>query len=404
MMWIKVAWRNLWRNKIRSGIQFTVIAGAVALGVIFHNMAIGVYRNMIKQGIRMGSGHVAIYNEMWFQTRRASFTFDEEEAIPVVEGLKDVDRYFRRMYISGYARSPYGGLPVSITAIDVEKEVKDHPLLRGKKFDGMRDIYIGYKIAERLKLREGDKLVVMAASRDGELTGILFRVRGILRTGLDEVDCCGAFARLDYVRNSLEYGKQLHELAIFLKGGSPDKLRDYLNDVLKSPLRAYTWKEAMKELASAITLDYTGLILFMLFLYIVITVGTVNVLFMSVMDRTREFGILRAVGMKRKQIEYMLFTEGLLLGVSASLLGLFIALLVNIYLSTHGLDLRIFKKFIGEEGFSYGGVIIEPVVRSIWEWKGTLGYTLFIILLSVFASYFPVRWINRKDVAQLLRG
>ena len=404
MMWIKVAWRNIWRNRIRSAIQLVVIMGAVSLGVIFHNLAVGVYGDMIRQGTRMGSGHVAIYNEEWFRIRRPSFTFEEKEVLSLIEGMEEVKTYFPRLYLPGYARSPYGGLPISIVAMDIGKEMKDHPLLRGRVLRSRRDIFVGYRLAEKLKLREGDKLIVMAGDGNGELTGLLFRIRGILKTGIEEIDCCSAFANLDYVRDNLGLDGKLHEIAIILRRGKPEEVRDHLNRLLKPPTRAYTWREAMRELASAIALDYTGLVIFMLFLYIVITVGTVNVLFMSVMDRIREFGILRAMGMKRRQIGYMLFAEGLLLGISASLAGLAIALIANIYLSTHGIDLRIFKKFVGSEGFSYGGVVIEPVVRSAWEWKGTIGYTLFIVILSTLASYFPARWINRKSIANLMRG
>ncbi len=403
MIWIKLAWRNIWRNRLRSAIHFTIIAGSVFVGVVFHNLAMGNYRNMIRQGTRMGSGDVAIYNEKWFRMRRTGFTLKEDEVLPAVRNLKSADRYFLRFYVSGYARTTETGLPVSIVAMELEKEVKDHPLIKGTKIKSERDIIVGENLARRLKLKEGKRLVVMAGMRNGELTGILFRVRRIIRTGIDEVDCCTAFANLDYVRNNLGYSGQVHEVAILLRNANPEEVRRKLNQSLKPPARAYTWREAMKELASAITYDYMGLVMFMLFLYIVISVGTVNVLFMSVMDRVREFGMLRAIGMKPRQISRMILTEGLLLGASAGLTGLILALFANIYLSTHGINIEGLMRLAGQESVSYGGVLIEPVIRSSWEWKGTIGYTVFIVLLSIVASWFPARWVNRKSVAELMR-
>ena len=403
MIWIKLAWRNIWRNRLRSAIQFTIIAGSVFVGVVFHNLAMGNYRNMIRQGTRMGSGDVAIYNEKWFRMRRTGFTLKEDDVLPAVRNLKSADRYFLRFYVSGYARTTETGLPVSIVAMELEKEVKDHPLIKGTQIKSERDIIVGENLARRLKLKEGKRLVVMAGMRDGELTGILFRVRSIIKTGIDEVDCCTAFANLDYVRNNLGYSGQVHEVAILLRNANPEEVRKKLNQSLKPPARAYIWREAMKELASAIAYDYMGLVMFMLFLYIVISVGTVNVLFMSVMDRVREFGMLRAIGMKPRQISRMILTEGLVLGASAGLTGLILALLANIYLSTHGINIEGLMRLAGQESVSYGGVLIEPVIRSTWEWKGTIGYTVFIVLLSIVASWFPARWVNRKSVAELMR-
>ncbi len=403
MMWLRLAWRNIWRNKLRSAIQFTVIAGSVFMGVVFHNLAMGNYRNMIRQGTRMGSGDVAIYNEKWFRMRRVAFTLSESEVIPAIERLKDLDRYFLRFYTSGYARTSRSGLPVSIVALQLEKEVKDHPLIKGTRIEGRRDAIIGMHLAKRLGVKEGGKLVVMAGMKDGELTGILLRIRRVIETGIEEIDCCTIYADLDYIRTSLGYGGQIHEVAILLKGGSSRKVREYLNSILTPPARAYTWREAMKELASAIAYDYMGLLMFMVFLYIIISVGTVNVLFMSVMDRVREFGMLRAIGMRPSRINAMILTEGLLLGTSAGITGLALALLLNIYLSTHGINIEGLMKLAGEGSVSYGGVIIEPVIKSTWEWKGTLGYTVFIILLSVAASWFPARWVSSKSAGELMR-
>ncbi len=403
MIWIRLAWRNIWRNRLRSAIQFTIIAGSVFLGVVFHNLAMGNYRNMIRQGTRMGSGDVAIYNEKWFRMRRTNFTLTEDDVLPAVRKLNMADRYFLRFYISGYARSTGTGFPVNIVAMQLKKEVKDHPLLRGTHIESERDIIVGEKLARKLKISEGKRLVVMLGMRDGELTGLLFRVRRVIRTGIEEVDCCTAFADLDYVRNNTGYRGHIHEVAILLRRGSPDEAKRKLNELLHPPARAYTWRESMKELASAIAYDYMGLVMFMLFLYIVISVGTVNVLFMSVMDRMREFGMLRAIGMKPGQISRMIFTEGLLLGATAGITGLLFALLVNVYLSTHGINIEGLMKLAGQESVSYGGVLIEPVIRSTWEWKGTAGYTIFIVILSILASWFPARWINRKSVAELMR-
>ncbi len=403
MIWFKLAWRNIWRNRLRSAIQFTIIAGSVFTGVVFHNLAMGNYRNMIRQGTRMGSGDVAIYNERWFRMRRTGFTLDEKDVLPAIRKLNNVDRFFLRFYVSGYARSMEKALPVNIVAMQLEKEVEDHPLIKGTKIRSRRDIILGEKIARKLNLGEGKRLVVMAGTADGQLTGILFRIRRVIRTGIEEVDCCTAFADLDYVRDNLGYTGQVHEAALLLENGSPDEAKKTLNQLLKPPARAYSWREAMKELASAIAYDYMGLVMFMLFLYIVISVGTVNVLFMSVMDRTREFGMLRAIGMTPGQISRMILTEGFILGTSAGITGLLIALIVNIYLSTHGIDIQALMRLAGQESVSYGGVIIEPIIKSTWEWKGSFGYTLFIILLSLIASWFPARWINSKDVAELMR-
>ncbi len=406
MIWLKLAWRNIWRNKIRSGIQFMLICGSVYLGIVFHCLAFGNYKNMIDQAVRMGSGHVAIYDTLWFKTRKTSAVFDTKNIKRFLSNDSRVEKFYERLYIPAFVQRVSGGYPVNIISMDLKEEIPTHPLLKNLEWkpEGKEYVIIGKELAKKVGVSTNDRMVILARDFYGEVSGILVRVGRIVEFPLKEIDCCVIFADIDYIRDNLHYNGKSHEISIILRDMRvADKFSKEMNKTLIGSVKSYTWKESMKELVSAITIDYSGLILIMLFLYIIISVGTINVLFMSVMDRTTEIGVLRALGLDSKHINVMIFLEGLSLGGFSSLVGLILALITNIYLSTRGLDLSTLYRFVGGESWSYGGVMINPVIRSVWEWKGIVGYTVFIVILSGIASYFPARWINRLNVAEILR-
>ena len=401
-MWLKLAWRNVWRNRLRTGIQSLLIGGTVYVGVVFHNLALGNYRNMIRQATRMGSGDVAIYDTLWFSTRRPS-RFYSVAPLRKLLHTPEVKAFYERLYLPAFAYVGLMGFPVNLVALDMRKEAADHPLLKGHRPDKEDGAILGRGLAERLHVRKGDRITLTVRDAKGELKALPFTVDGILDVPIREVDCCSIFGDIGYVRRSLGYGDGAHEVAIMLKGESPERFARKLNRRLPPNLRAYTWREAMRELVSAIAMDYSGLVLIMLFLYVVVSIGTANVLFMSVMDRTREFGVMRAMGMKPRHISLMVALEGLLLGTFATAVGLSLALLTNLYLSTRGIDLKAIYSLLSQEGMTYGGVVLEPVIRSTWEWKGTLGYSLFVVILSLLASYFPARYISGIPIGEALR-
>ena len=194
----------------------------------------------------------------------------------------------------------------------------------------------------------------------------------------------------------------IHELAIILASGAEEAiLYNRITDKLKgrADIGVVRWEEAMPNLANAIKLDYaSGNFVFMIILLIV-TIGVVNTLLMSVMERMREFGLILALGSKPMTLRIMIMLEALLLGLVAAAIGSLLGCLVTWYLVTVGIDLA---KLLPET-LEFGGVVFDPVMRAIWDPAWMLKINLYIVGITLLAALYPAVKAGRITPVEGLR-
>ncbi|MEO0149523.1 MAG: FtsX-like permease family protein, partial [candidate division WOR-3 bacterium] len=122
--------------------------------------------------------------------------------------------------------------------------------------------------------------------------------------------------------------------------------------------------------------------------------------FMNVLERVKEFGLMRAVGFKGRDILRIVMLEFLILGVIGISLGLLLAIVVNYLTYKYGLDV---SSLLGSSEIEYGGVALEAKIKSIWDWRGIVGYPLLLLLMSVLSGYLPAKWASKVKVSEILR-
>ncbi len=396
MLFLKLAWRNLWRNKRRSVIELTSIAGSVFLAVTYNNLVKGSYAQMIESGVRTQSGHVGFYHPEYLESRRTEYAFDPQPIRRQLETNEHVEKMFERLYAPGLARSGRGSRPAVLMGLDIASEQADSPLLQPRLLtDGdwpsqqpsrYTPVVIGQKMAEELGLKVRRKFVFMTQSRQGDMQSRLMRVTGIVRTGVSELDGNTIIADRTSVATALGLTGSVHELAVMLP--SQDEIEDVYPVASRiadqSPgVQAYTWKEAMPGLANAVRMDYAGIKIIVGFIYFLVAIGTINTLLMSVMERVREFGVIRSLGLSAAGVRRMVLVEAFVLGVTGSVIGLVGAMLLNIRLVNKGIDIGKF----GEMDFE--GIIIEPIIYSTWDVGGMLTFAGLMIGIAVVAAIYP---------------
>jgi ABC-type lipoprotein release transport system permease subunit len=163
-------------------------------------------------------------------------------------------------------------------------------------------------------------------------------------------------------------------------------------------VEAFTWDEAMTELADSVNYDHAALEVTIVILYVIVGIGTINTLLMSVMERTREFGVIRAIGTSKANIRKMVFSEALVLGLVGVSLGMVLAVVVGLYTSTHGID---FSSIMEEQGM--GGVLIEPIIRSTWDVSGMFMLGCGMLIVSLLASLYPVHHVMKIEPSEAMR-
>ena len=180
----------------------------------------------------------------------------------------------------------------------------------------------------------------------------------------------------------------VHELAVILADtGYEETVLGQISTMLETHpgIEAVNWERAMPNLANAIKLDYASQKFIFLIILLIVTIGVVNTLLMSVMERMREFGVILALGSKPMTLRIMIMTEALMLGLLAAAIGTLLGCLATWYLVATGIDLAAFVP----ETLEFGGVVFDPVMRASWDpvWMGKIaGYVTGLTLL---ASLYP---------------
>jgi ABC-type lipoprotein release transport system permease subunit len=195
---------------------------------------------------------------------------------------------------------------------------------------------------------------------------------------------------------------EIHELAIIL-ATADDEARVYAElaglTAAVPGVAAVSWETAMPNLANAIKLDYASQKFLFAIILLIVTIGVVNTLLMSVMERLREFGVVLALGSSPARLRRLVLIEALLLGSVAAVAGCLLGSLATWYLVVVGIDLQSFIP----ETLEFGGVVFDPVLRATWDlpWMGKIA--LYVVGLTLLAALYPAVKAGRVTPAEAMR-
>jgi len=391
---LHLAWKNLWRNRRRTLITMAALSCSLTLMHAFHNLAMGSYQQMIDSGVRAGSGHVAVYRGDYLHSRDEALTFPAAPVIVKADAIPTVREALPRVYLPALAQSSRESRGILLMGIDPQKEAAVNPyfknLTAAQNLPSLtgREALMGERLMKELKLGLGKKFVVTIQTRDGEIFSELFRIHAAIHTGLKQVD--KGLIMVGWKRAAAMAGTpgQINELALVLTAADDvAAVRDAMNRQLKDQpdLAAYGWDEAMPNMANAIKLDYTSQKFIFVIILLIVTIGVINTLLMSVMERMREFGIILALGSGAGFLRRLVLTEGLILGIISMLIGHIFGALVTWYLVDKGIDLRAWVS----QDLEFGGVVFDPVLHAAWDlpWMFWIGW--FMVGLTLLASFYP---------------
>lgn len=404
----RLAWKNLWRNRRRTLITLAAIAFSIMLVQAFHNLSFGVYERMVDSGVRAGSGHIAIYRAGYLEGRDETLNFAEDHLIAEIEDLAGVSRVLPRIYIPGLAQSSRESRGILLVGVDPERERQFNPFLKGLTDEEMirapdaRDAIIGQQLMAELQIKPGQKFVVTAQHSDGSLHSELLRVRGVVQSGIKDVD--SSLIMVGRQRAALLVGQpgKVHELAIILQTAKLDRqVFPAVADLIaqRPELNAVAWETAMPNLANAIKLDYAVQKFIFLIILAIVTIGVINTLLMSVMERMREFGVILALGSTPLRLRGMILVEAAVLGGVAAFFGTLFGSLATWYLWSVGIDLATFVP----DTLEFGGVVFEPVLRASWDVAWMVRIALYVVGLTLLAALYPAIKAGRIAPVEAMR-
>lgn len=410
MILVKLGLKNLQRNFRRSLI--TVMSIGWGLAVILWLQAIlnGSNKSIVDTISSTYHGHLQIFRTDYLDQKliQQFFTFDEKW-LPKFEDTEIFAS--ERIHLPALVSSGEQSTPIILEGVDPEKEARitriKESLVAGEYITNepgteceLKEAYISKTLAKLLNVELGHKIVILAQASDGSLGNDLFRVKGLFSTGSPDYDKSVVITTKPCVMATGVLGG-VHEVVLRIKGdASPEDVQAALQANLPAGLKASSWKEISPRLAAMIVYNDASLVLVSIMLFIVISLGILNTFLVTVFERTKEFGVMMALGTPARGIIGTVLCEAFFLGVTASVLGIVLATLFITYHATVGYDLR---PLVGQN-FTIGTFRMDLMIYPVINWIGAIKATLFTILIVVIATFYPAFKASRLQPADAIRS
>lgn len=388
-MLIKMAVRNIFKYRRRSIIIFVAIIFSIFILVLAMGFIEG-FKEMFNRMIFENIGHIMIYKEGYYKKSEMlpiglliQKPHEIIKKIKKVEGIKRINQEikFGSMIIAG--DESLDGIARGVDILDPESSSRYRKsVVQGRFPEKNSQIILGRPLAEILKVSIDDRVVVMTSNAYGGINAVELTVSGLFETGIKEEDENFVFMGLNKARNLLQIEDGVSEISLILEN---DKLTSEIITRLKPLIKEYdleifSWKDTHKELDTALSVASFFLLIMVLIVLVVVSTGIINTVLISVFERIRDIGTMRAIGMRKTQVLSIILIEAGTLGFFASLIGIGAGgWLVNL-LSKNGINMgEAAEQVIGMSRIIYPRFTLSTLVFSF----------MVGILISLLASLYP---------------
>lgn len=403
-IFLKLAWRNIFRNKRRTIIAGTAIGIGLASLIFSDALMIGMEENIIESATSTFLGEGQIHRKGFRQTYEVEKTINNLDDIIIDLGGEEIMADFSLRTLSpAMISSPANVSSVEFVGIEPSREKNlskiDEAITEGSYFsgDGERDIVIGRKLAEILEVEIGDRIVVTVSQAEtGDLSQEMFRVSGIYFFNSREMDRGMAFARLNKTQQMLGIEGGIHEIALKFTdiSMSRNKLLPFWDRYSKNGNEAVGWNVILPQMESVFALSRFSVYIMGLILFGIVALVIINTLFMSLKERMFEFGVLRAVGTRPFGMAKLIVFEAGALAVISIVLGIILGLAVTYIFTLTGIDYR---------GIEYLGVTFQDLLYPEMRISQFFIYPISLFFLTCLVGVYPALIAARMSPVKAMR-
>jgi ABC-type lipoprotein release transport system permease subunit len=341
---IALAWRNLWRNKTRTLLTASGIAFAVFLVTFSMAMQGGSYDDMIKAATRFYTGHAQISQRDFVTDNKLEQTITQATALRERLQSEFPLLALPRVQAFGIVSKDERSIGGMLLGIDFATEVAQLDLFdditAGAVPTAPDQALIGAAMARNLGAGLGDDIVILGSGKRGGVAAMALTVAGILSTGQGELDRSLLFAPLAGVQEAFGLDDEVHTLVLVLEDYQQGKpLAGPIGELLQADQQYRTWQQLLPEVEQGIELDRVSGQIFFYILLILVSFAVLNTFVMVIFERTREFGMLMALGLRPWQIIRQVQVEAFFLGMLGVLLGSAMSAVLVGYLAEVGIPL-----------------------------------------------------------------
>ncbi len=402
---IKLAWRNLWRNRRRTLIAISSIVFSVLLASWMRSMQEGSYESMIENVVQFYSGYLQVQDTAYWEERTLENSMEvSSELVRQIENVEDVTLVSHRLESFALAASHQHSKPALVLGIEPEAEdsitaisdkIKNGAFLQAND----KGVVLGKGLAGFLNLSVGDTLVMIGQGYHGISANGLFPVRGIMEHPNPEFNKRLVLMAIGNAREFYSaYGLSTSLVVMTHDHYQVSQLKSGIESLLPGNKHVLTWIEMQPELEQIIQSDRVSGIIMLGILYLVIAFGLFSVIMMMVKERQREFGVVHAVGMKKQKLSVVVLAETLFIGFIGCTAGLVVSYLFCLYFYHNPIPLT------GETADISAQYGMEPYM--FFSLKPSLFYNQMIVVffISLFVVLFPLYTIYKLKITTALRA
>ena len=403
-MLIPVSWRNIWRNKVRSLVIITAIALGLTAGIFSTAFMKGMMDQRIDTVILNEISHIQIHDSLFRKTSETKYiipytnrVIDSVRILPHVEGVS------KRIVLYSMVSSAETGAGAKITGIVPEEELKvtniHEKIVDGKYFEGVRrnPVVIGEKLAKKLNVHVRSKIVITLQDLDQNLTAGSFRVAGIYRTTNAAFDESNVFVRYDDLAPLTAVPDDAcHEIAIRLDDNESTRIIKERISRMFPDLQVLSWREISPEINYMTEVMDMYMYVFVIIILLALLFGIINTMLMVVLERTKEIGMLLAIGMNRVRVFGMIIIETVLLSLTGGITGVIFGGLISHYFESHVINMSMWASGLNELGYDYR-------IYTSLEPDLLIAVTIMVIFTGIIAAIYPALKALKNDPAEALR-
>ena len=404
MTTLKIAFRNIFRQKRRTILTALTMIVGFALSSVFIGWSDGAYSDIIAMFTQNRIGHIQVHRGGYLDKPSLYKTMSDYESIgQTIGSVKGVEAWTPRVYSAGLGSVGEKTTTVQIIGIDVGREIKatrfDKKIVDGWEISAQpaREAVLGKGLARILSATVGGEIVIVSQGADGSIANELYEIVGVAESGDDITGRMACYLHIRDAQELLVLEGRSHEIVVIVSN---------INDVLKitktieanladSTLNVAPWHEVAKAFYRAMQADQQGDAIGRIIIMLIVAIGVLNTVLMSVLERTSEYGVLKAIGTKPRQIFWLVICEVLIIALGSIVVGAGLGASINHLLSIYGITMP--------EEFTYGGIKFQTMYAEV-NARSLIIPAITVILSAGIVSIFPALKAARILPARAMRA
>lgn len=402
-MLVKIAGRNIWRSRKRSLIIITAVSIGLWAGIFMMAFYNGMIEQRISSAIADELSHIQLHHPEFRKEYEIKYLLPQgKKILKTIAKDSQIKAVAGRIIIKGMIASASGSSGITINGVMPKEEQAltnlNEKIIKGNYFDPKKtnQIILSEKLRKKLKLNLNKKTILTFQDKQGNLASGAFRITAIYKTINGPYDDSNVFVKITDIDSLAGIPNELNEIAVLLQSNQLlDEVQSKLNQKFpKTEIK--NWMEISPELGLTISVGDQMVYIFMGIILLALAFGIINTMMMAVLERTREIGMLLALGMNKFKIFMMIVLETLFLILVGCPVGILLAFATIAITQQTGIDFSQFSEAYSSFGYSS---IIYPSLTA--RQFGII--MLLVFSTALFSALFPARKALQLNPAESLK-